>query len=327
MIEWFGDRVGRAGSCGALPGHDRDVHATFVPDGAGSCLLSARITDHLSPMNEEEAVFGLGKKYSALRNHGHELPGEEVRVGGSMVTPEELADEYDRHFPPGPPTPRQDSDRTFHYETVPLYEFRMGAYAHGLVIRHGDREFDVLKKVDFLRDGSSRSLRERIRTNRSNRFDVVEGDDFTYVIDKNRESMSVLRAKYKINGFTVLDESPIAGNGSFYLEDARGVPLGNVTYPFVPFGRFWEAWSDYVTRRKAQVDELRRSVAGEEPLERGAEVLVWADDPERRLQNGQLGRVVERLGNGKVKVDFGGSREWIETVAEDQLVVDYSDRD
>lgn len=71
-------------------------------------------------MTEEEAVFTLGKRFSELRTQGYDLSSDGVRVGASVVLPEELADEYDRHFPPGPRQHRQDTDRKFHYELVPL---------------------------------------------------------------------------------------------------------------------------------------------------------------------------------------------------------------
>lgn len=53
-------------------------------------------------MTEEEAVFVLGKQLSELRQSGKPMPPAKVRVGYSLVSPAELADEYEKHFPPVP---------------------------------------------------------------------------------------------------------------------------------------------------------------------------------------------------------------------------------
>lgn len=207
-------------------------------------------------MTEEEAVLRLGKRFSMLRNQGDELPTEKVLVGHSMVLPEELADEYDKHFPPGPPRPKRMTERQFDYELIPLGEIRMGADVAGLVIRHGDREWDVLKSTDVFFCVHPQSFRTLIETTKCNRFDVITGWQFTFVVDKVDESLSVLRARYRIDSVTFCDETPILGTQSQPLETADKA-LGTVHFPFVPFERFWPAWERYVTLRTRQIAELR----------------------------------------------------------------------
>lgn len=53
-------------------------------------------------MTEEEAVFVLGKELSGLRQAGKPMRTAKVRVGSSFVSPAELADEYEKYFPPAP---------------------------------------------------------------------------------------------------------------------------------------------------------------------------------------------------------------------------------
>jgi hypothetical protein len=207
-------------------------------------------------MTEEEAVFSLGKRFSMLRNRGEDLPTEKVQVGEAMVLPEELADEYDRHFPPGPPTPKLVTERKFDYELIYLGEIRMGADVSGLIIRHGNREWDVLKAHEVFFCVGRQDRRSLIQTTKCNQFDVIAGWNFTFVVDKVNESLSVLRARYRVDDTTFCDETPIIGAKSQYLENAV-TTLGTTHFPFIPFDRFWRVWDGYVAIRKQQIAELR----------------------------------------------------------------------
>jgi hypothetical protein len=207
-------------------------------------------------MTEEEAIFTLGKRFSMLRNRGEDMPLDRIEVGNSMVRPEELADEYDRHFPPGPPTPKRDTERRFDYELVYLGEIRMGASISGLLIRHGDNQWDTLKTTDVFFCASQHTLRERIETTKCNRFDVITGWNYTFVVDKVAESLSVVRARYRVDDTTFCDETPIFGAQRQYLETIEKV-LGTAYFPFIPFDRFWQVWDEYVALRKQQISELR----------------------------------------------------------------------
>lgn len=208
-------------------------------------------------MKEVLAVFTHGKRFSMMRNRGEELPVERMQVGNSMVLPEELADEWDRIYPPGPATPKRVTERRFDYELVYLEEIRMGASVDGLIIRHGEKEWDVLKSTEVFFCGNPQRLKESIKTTKCNRFDVIKGWDFTFVVDKVEESLSVARARYRIDYTTFCDETPIYGNEEQYLECASGEVLGRVYFPFVPFDRFWAAWGEYVALRKEQVAVMR----------------------------------------------------------------------
>ena len=207
-------------------------------------------------MTEEEAVFNLGKRFSMLRNRWEDLPIENIRVGRSLVSSEELANEYDKHYPPGPPQPKRVTERKFDYELVYLGEIRMGAAISGLIIRHGSHEWDVLKTTDVFFCAGPETLKTMIETTKCNRFDVITGWNFTFAVDKVEESLSVLRARYRIDDTTFCDETPIIGTQRQYLETIEKV-LGSTHFPFVPFAKFWDAWNGYVSLRKSQIAELR----------------------------------------------------------------------
>lgn len=210
-------------------------------------------------MTEEEAVFTMGKRFSELRNRGEDLPTERLLVGSSMVVPQDLADEYDRHFPPGPRRHKQDTDRRFRYGLVPLCEFRMGAYTHGLSICYFGREFTVLKNFEVFGPISAKELVDRVQSSKSNRYDIIRGDGFTFAIDKVEETISVIRAAFRVDDMTFCHESPIAGRDSVYIEGSQSEPIGTSHFPFVPFDRFWQVWNGYVAFRKLQIAELRDS--------------------------------------------------------------------
>ena len=258
-------------------------------------------------MNEEEAVFRLGKQFSKLRNDGYDLPTGPVAVGKSMVAPVELADEYDRHFPPGPRKIRQDTDRMFEYDRHYLGEFRMGAPQYGLSICFKDREFAVLKECVIFRCISKDEFKTRIKTSKTNRFDVIRGDDWTFVIDKINETISVSRAKYRIDGVTFCDEIPIAGLEHVYIEEAHYSPLASTHFPFVPFDRFWEVWKGYVAFRKSQLEEAQEMFRSLRVPAKGDEVSVLHDHPEYRLTAGGLGKVAEVLEGDTYLVSFLGT--------------------
>lgn len=256
-------------------------------------------------MNEEEAVFRLGKEFSKLRNDGYDLPTDPVAVGNSMVPPVELADEYDRHFPPGPRKIRQDTDRVFEYERHYLYEFGMGASVYGLSIRFRDREFSVLKECELFRCISHDELITRIKTSKTNRFDVIRGDDLTFVIDKINETISVARARYPIDSGTIYDETPIAGLEVAYIEEDHYSPLATTNFPFVPFDRFWEIWKGYVAFRKSQIEEAREVFRSLRVPVKGDEVTVLRAHPEFNLVAGNLAKVVDVLEGDSYLLSFG----------------------
>ena len=256
-------------------------------------------------MNEEEAVFRLGKEFSKLRNDGYDLPTVPVAVGNSMVPPVELADKYDRHFPPGPRKIRQDTDRVFEYERHYLYEYRMGAPVFGLSIHFGDREFTVLKEREIFRCISPDEFKTRIKTSKTNRFDVIRGDDFTYVIDKINETISVARAKYRIDGVTFCDEIPIAGLENTYIEEHHYSPLASTHFPFVPFDRFWEIWNGYVAFRKSQIEEAQDMFRSLRVPAKGDEVSVLHAHPEYNLIAGNSVKIADVLEGDAYLVRFG----------------------
>ncbi len=277
-------------------------------------------------MDEEEAVFGLGRHYSKLRNDGDELPEEPVPVGGSMVLPVELADEFDKHHPPGPRRDRQDTDRVFQYELNTLGEYRMGAYCYGLSIRHGDREFDFLKEREIFRDHLPGKFEDCIRTNRSNRFDVITANDLTLVIDKLEETASIARAKFRFSSSLIVDETPVAGTEDVYLESAPCTPLASVQFPFVPFDAFWEHWEKYITFRKAQLAEAQGAFHRPADFVESAEVTVRRNPPTAQLRVGSLGTVVSRLPDDRLLVDFSrGREEPLEMRAADLIFIRHSD--
>ena len=219
-------------------------------------------------MTEEEAVFTMGKHFSQLRNRGEELPAEPLLVGSSMVSPNDLADEYDRHFPPGPRSHKQDTDRKYTYGLVPICEFRMGAYTHGLSICYFGREFTVLKDFEVFGPISPNELADRVQSSKSNRYDIIRGDGFTFAIDKVKETISVIRATFRVDDVTHCHESPIAGKGHVYIEGSQSEPIGTSYFPFVPFDRFWDVWNGYVSFRKLQIAEIRNSEQAVAPNDR-----------------------------------------------------------
>lgn len=255
-------------------------------------------------MNEEEAVFRLGKRFSKLRNDGYDLPDEPVTVGECMVSPEELADEYDRHVPPGPPWASPEADRRFDYSLHYLGEYRMGAPEFGLSILFQDRNIDVLKEFRLFFCITHDEFRTRIRTNRSNRFDVIRGDQWTFVIDKVAETISVARAKFRIDGSTFCDEIPIAGLEHVYVEDERHSPIASTHFPFVSFDRFWDVWNDYVSFRKRQIEEAWREFGPLRLPEKGDDVSLLHDDPEQRLMAGCMVRIHEVRTDGTCVIGF-----------------------
>lgn len=259
-------------------------------------------------MNEEDAVFRVGKEFSKLQNDGYDLPADPVAVGNSMVPPEELPDEYDRHFPPGPRKVRQDTNRMFEYERHYLYEYRMGAPVFGLSIHFGDREFTVLKECELFRCISPDEFKTRIKTSKTNRFDVIRGDDFTFVIDKINETISVAHAKYRIDGSTFCRETPIAGLEHAYIEEQHYSPLASTHFPFVPFDRFWEVWNGYVAFRKSQIEEARNMFRSLRVPVKGDEVSVLHAHPEYNLIAGNGVTVVEVLEGDTFLVRFGKKR-------------------
>ena len=259
-------------------------------------------------MTEEEAVFTLGKRFSELRNQGYDLSSERVSVGTSMVLPEELADEYDRHFPPGPRQNRQDTDRKFHYELVPLYEFRMGAYIYGLAIRYFDREFSVLKGCEVFGPFSSRELASRVQSSKSNRFDVIRSDNWTFVIDKINETISVARASFRIDSMTFSDETPIAGLCTVHIQDSQSSSLACVRFPFVPFDQFWTIWNGYIAFRRSQIHEMQEVLRQPGSPVKGDEVVLRKDHPDHRLQAGSIGTVDDVLANDVYMIRFCGDR-------------------
>ena len=208
-------------------------------------------------MKEVLAVFTHGKRFSLMRSRGEELPVERIQVGDSMMLPEKLADEWDRIYPPGLETPKRATERRFDYELVYLEEIRMGASVDGLIIRFEDKEWDVLKSTEVFFCGNPQRLKESIVTTKCNRFDVIKGWLFTFVVDKMGESLSVARARYRIDNTTFCDETPIYGNERQYLECASGEVLGSTYFPFVPFDRFWQVWEEYVALRKEQIAVMR----------------------------------------------------------------------
>lgn len=170
-------------------------------------------------MNEEEAIFVMGKALSKLRNSGEDLSTEQVLVGKSWVLPDELADEYDKHFPPGPRRHKQVTDKVFTYEMVAVHECR--GERVGLNIHHLGRRIDVLEKAEVFHY-NHHSYREKIKTSKCNRYDVIDGDGFGFVIDKVEESISVIKAHFRIDNLTFCTETPIAGNEYRHIEYKEG---------------------------------------------------------------------------------------------------------
>lgn len=95
-------------------GSDADAHCQ-------SLGFSPRSSYPVAEMTEEEAVFVLGKHLSELRQAGKPMGITRVWVGSSFVSPAELADEYEKHFPPVPKIepPSEAEIRRARYRALP----------------------------------------------------------------------------------------------------------------------------------------------------------------------------------------------------------------
>lgn len=207
-------------------------------------------------MQEKDAVFVIGKRFSVLRNSGEDLPVEHVRVGNSMVLIEELADEYDKHFPPGPRRVKQETNRVLQYELTFIRGGDHCSTEHGLRFSIEGRPINVLESHTIFLAYQVGNFLELISTNNSNRFDTIAGHDMTLVIDKLEEKLSVKRARFEV-GHTFCDENPISGKVATCINrEPWGACLDLVYFPFVPFADFWRTWNAYVECRKRQVCEL-----------------------------------------------------------------------
>lgn len=206
-------------------------------------------------MDEEHAIFVVGKQLSALRNSGEDLSLEHILVGNSWVLPDELADEYDKHFPPGPRRHKQVTDRVFEYSQVPSRDCR--GELMGLYIKFGDRSIDVLEKAEVFPCHQRNAIKDHIITSKCNRYDIIRGRENTFVIDKLGELISIARAKYRVDNTTFCEETPIAGCQSLSITDSNSFCICSVHFPFLPFDKFWAKWEGYVKYRKQQIAELR----------------------------------------------------------------------
>lgn len=205
-------------------------------------------------MDEEHAIFVIGKQFSALRNSGEDLSDELVKVGNSWVSPTELADEFDKHFPPGPRKHKIVTDRVFVYERVPSRDCR--GELMGLYIRHQDRSFDVLEKAEVFPCNCCYEIETKIWTSKCNRYDVIEGRIYTFVIDKLEEKISVAKARFRVDDMTFCEETPIAGNERLSISDEKSDQSCSISFPFFAFEQFWSAWNGYVELRRQQIAEL-----------------------------------------------------------------------
>lgn len=208
-------------------------------------------------MTEEEAIFVMGKALSELRNSGEDLSTEKVLVGKSWVFPDELADEYDKLFPPGPRRHKQATDKVFIYEMVNVWDCR--GEPVGLKISHLGRAINVLEKAEVFWC-NNQTYKEKIKTSICNRYDVIDGDCDAFIIDKVDETISMMRTRFRIDDGTFCGETPIAGNGRLYVDGIQpyGVGcIGRSYFPFVKFDKFWTVWNGYVEFRKRQINELR----------------------------------------------------------------------
>jgi len=207
-------------------------------------------------MNEEAAIFDLGKRLSELRNSGEDLSDERVLVGNSWVLPDELADEYEKHFPPGPRRYKQATTRKFQYEMVMDGDCR--GELVGLKIAFQGRSIHILEKAAII-SCSDRGPLKIIKSSRCNRYDVIFGANDTFVIDKIDETMSIARGTFLVDSKTCCNETPIAGMNRQYIVGASDIPLCTTYFPFVPFDRFWPTWYGYIEFRKRQINELRNT--------------------------------------------------------------------
>ena len=193
-----------------------------------------------SEMNEEEAIFRLGKQFSKLRNFGEELPSDRVQVGNSMVFPEELADEYDKHCPPGPRKWRQATSRSFHYSFNKefLHDYR-GEYL-GLEIRCEEQEYSFLERAGLFQAMAGFSLEDHISTSRDHRYDWLDFPRMTIVIDKLELKAAVVvgRMGDYLDGFR--QETTIWGEAVTEMEFETYPEIRRVAYPFTPFANFWQ---------------------------------------------------------------------------------------
>jgi len=208
-------------------------------------------------MNEEEAIFVMGKALSELRNSGEDLSTKRVRVGKSWVLPDELADAYDKHFPPGPRRHKQLTDKISIYEMVNDWDCR--GEPVGLRISHCGRSIDVLKKAEVFRC-NNQAYKEKIKTSLCNRYDVIDGDWDAFIIDKVDETISMMRTRFRIDSSTFCEEVPIAGSNTTFVNGMQPWGegcIGRSYFPFVKFDKFWTVWNGYVEFRKRQIAELR----------------------------------------------------------------------
>ncbi len=206
-------------------------------------------------MDEEQAIFIIGKQLSALRNSGEDLSEELIKVGNSWISPNELADEYDKHFPPGPRRHKQVTDRVFEYSVVPSRDCR--GELMGLYIQYQGQSFDVLEKAEVFPCNGREDVKTQIWTSKCNRYDVIEGRLYTFVIDKLEEKISMAKASFRVDDMTFCEEIPIAGKDRLWISDEKSDHSCRVYFPFFTFDKFWPAWNGYVELRKKQIDELR----------------------------------------------------------------------
>ncbi len=207
-------------------------------------------------MKEEEAVFVLGKKFSFARNEGENLPTARVRVGSSMVLPEELADEYDKHFPPGPRKHKQETNRVLKYELTVVLDEERRPVENGLRFFLEGRPINVLANHAIFYGVSGSEYQTRICTNNSNRYDLIQGDRITFVIDKLEEKMSVKQAVFNCRDVEC-KEVPVMGRLTTWLRIEDYGSFDPVYFPFVPFDAFWKTWSWYVDQRSKQIEQFR----------------------------------------------------------------------
>ena len=208
-------------------------------------------------MDEEHAIFVIGKRLSGIHNSGEDLSTERIRVGDSYVLPSELADEYDKHFPPGPRRHKQVTNRVYTYSLVPSRDCR--GELMGLYIQDEDRTIDVLQHAEVLPCNFQGVVSERVTTSRCNRYDVIHGDSNVFVIDKLEEKLSVAKIHFRVDDTTFCEETPIAGDSVVGIYDADSRLICPVSFPFLAFDTFWKSWEGYVKYRKQQIKELQNT--------------------------------------------------------------------